>query len=1123
VSFLQRPDPELVTSGRAAAVLRRMGLDWAAEVGVLEPIPPVVPLSPRDPTEWWVGQAAVVSCQQANNFPGGSQWACDCTPMVPARCVHVATAVLVHAWNRADMRGLFDQPTWSLALEPLMAPEAPEEGPPPGYLTYRLVPGGVRSGIPVERERVRLSRKDGRVLRPGPVPDTLGELETSVAHLTPADRTFHRAVELSTFLLKGAHRNPLEPAVARLVAELQAEAMACLLTQSELDYGDGRVRVDPTPLQPVLRVVDEGDHLVLTWATPVLETFDFGPGYVVTTDETFRPLVGGIDPSVLSQELPKVPVAEATRFIDHFIRKAGVGLALESAHLPPTFLADGVEGRIELAEGDDALEVRLTFGYLRGGDAAVVEGDDPRPYLDLAGGLAAREPRREAALAERVRAALGRPAPTLLHGDQALDFLLDGGAALGPGFRFFGDVDLARHRVVGRLQASVHVPSGQDWFDLRVTFTTDAGEVSADQVLASWVAGRRYVELPDGALARLPDAWLERFGQTARQIEALRKASGGTLPAYAAPLLAELGSEVVDAPWQDLLEKLIHFRGIPDAALPTNLTVDLRSYQVAGFRWLRFLRQQGLGGCLADDMGLGKTVQTLAVLLDAHNEGPGHPTLVVAPTSVVPNWATEAGRFAPDLRVVVHHGPERGSFAEADLVITSYALLRLDADRLLAQEWRYVVLDEAQQIKNPHSQVARVARGLKAQHRLALTGTPLENHLLELWSIFEFLMPGYFGTTGAFQRDFAVPVQRDRDPVAAAALRRRIRPFLLRRLKSEVATELPPRTEQTLYCELGPEQRALYDRVKATCRATVMAKVAEVGVKRATLSVLEALMRLRQACCDPALLPFAEADSVQAAAKLELLEETLSDLVAGGHRTLVFSQWPSLLRRVIPRLDARGWSYLYLDGRTRERADLVTRWNDPEGPPVFLVSLKAGGTGLNLTGADHVIHLDPWWNPAAEDQATDRAHRIGQDKPVMAYKLVARDTVEEKILELQQRKRALFTAAVDTDRLVVESLTRADLEAVFGDEDGSEVMAPLEPRVEVDDDEAPLPTDVPSALAALLRPGACLTNTHIRDATGWGAVRARRWLQIEVEAGRLEQRGSRRGTHYFVTDRRFAD
>ena len=346
------------------------------------------------------------------------------------------------------------------------------------------------------------------------------------------------------------------------------------------------------------------------------------------------------------------------------------------------------------------------------------------------------------------------------------------------------------------------------------------------------------------------------------------------------------------------------------------------------------------------------------------------------PTSVLHAWFAEA-KFAPELKVYVHHGSNRREAVDdsVDVVVTSYTLLRLDS-QVFERPWRTVILDEAQRIKNPASHIARTCRELNTQQRFALTGTPLENRLLELWSIFEFLMPGFFGSRAHFQRRYCTPIEKERDAVALDDLRGRIRPFVLRRLKREVAQELPPRQEQVLFCDLGPIQRKLYEKVRQTYRESVLSQVRK-GVGRSSIPVLEALMRLRQACCDPTLLPFPEAENVNDSAKLDLLETTLENMIPAGHRTLIFSHWTSLLPRVIPRLDAHGWESVYLDGRPTHRQSLVERWNDPEGPPVFLIVPCRWG-GIKWMRANLAIHLDPWWNPAVEDQATDRAHRIGQ-------------------------------------------------------------------------------------------------------------------------------------------------
>ncbi|HAN30046.1 MAG TPA: hypothetical protein DCQ06_00475 [Myxococcales bacterium] len=460
---------------------------------------------------------------------------------------------------------------------------------------------------------------------------------------------------------------------------------------------------------------------------------------------------------------------------------------------------------------------------------------------------------------------------------------------------------------------------------------------------------------------------------------------------------------------------------------------------------------------MADDMGLGKTVQALTLLLSEaeSKRSAGLPTMVVAPTSVVQNWEQEVKRFAPSLKVMSLRTTTRAErvqrlakIKDYDLVLTSYALLRLDNEVLVKERFHYLILDEAQAIKNPNSQTAKAARSMKARHRLTLTGTPLENNLLELWSQFEFLMPGFFGSRARFVRRYGA-FQRDGNTrQSLEQLRTRLRPFLLRRLKSEVDQELPPVTEITLRCTLGARQRKLYEQIRTTYRAKVLGTADDSGVERASLGVLEALLRLRQAACHPGLLPFEEAQKVTDSAKTQMFLSTLQQLLEEGRRVLVFSQWTSMLRLLRTELDDQGITYAYMDGSVRDRGEVIARFQSPDGPPVFLISLKAGGVGLNLTAADTVIIHDPWWNPAAEQQASDRAHRIGQTKPVMVLRMVAEDTVEDLILALQERKRALVRSAIEVDGTGIKDLSRDDLEAIFGvagDADANTIEATVVP------------------------------------------------------------------------------
>jgi superfamily II DNA or RNA helicase len=505
----------------------------------------------------------------------------------------------------------------------------------------------------------------------------------------------------------------------------------------------------------------------------------------------------------------------------------------------------------------------------------------------------------------------------------------------------------------------------------------------------------------------------------------------GLAAVEAATRLRWLGGERLKA----LAERLSHFSGIGKVEPPAGLLTELRPYQREGLDWLQFLRGYELGGILADDMGLGKTVQTLAHILVEKRDGRlDRPCLVVCPTSVVPNWLAEAARLAPDLRVLSLHGPDRAQrFAEisdADLVLTTYALLSRDTDHLLPIPWHIAVLDESQAIKNANAKTTGLVCRLDARHRLCLTGTPVENHLGELWSQFAFLMPGLLGDARRFARVFRTPIEKKQDGERRAVLSGRVKPFLLRRTKALVAADLPPKTEMLRPLELSGQQRDLYETVRLAMHEKVRREVAQKGLARSHIVVLDALLKLRQVCCDPRLVKLAAARRVTASAKLEHLMEMLPQLVEDGRRILLFSQFTSMLDLIKPALGDTGIEFVELRGDTIDRAAPVARFQRGK-VPLFLISLKAGGTGLNLTAADTVIHYDPWWNPAVEDQATDRAHRIGQDKPVFVYKLVAQGTVEERMLELQQRKKALAAGIYEAGGNAAAALDAADIERLF--------------------------------------------------------------------------------------------
>jgi superfamily II DNA or RNA helicase len=573
------------------------------------------------------------------------------------------------------------------------------------------------------------------------------------------------------------------------------------------------------------------------------------------------------------------------------------------------------------------------------------------------------------------------------------------------------------------------VRSGRDWFDLNGSADFGGQAVAFPRLLAALQKGETSVALDDGSVGMLPEEWLKKYGLLARmgtvEGDGVRfgRAQVGVLDA----LLASRPEVDFDEQFARARDELEKFRGVAPADPPPGFRGELRGYQREGLGWLRFLRDFGFGGCLADDMGLGKTVQVLALLAGARDG----PALVVVPKSLVFNWKQEAARFAPGLRVLDHTGAARdkggAAFKDHDLVLTTYGTLRNDAAAFADFRFDTCVLDESQAAKNAATETAKAVKLVRADHRLALSGTPVENHLGELFTLFDFLNPGMLGRgapAGAAGASLRNPDAETREVLGKA-----LRPFILRRTKAQVAKDLPAKTEQTVHCDLESGQRKLYDELRDHYRRALLARVDEVGLKKSKIQVLEALLRLRQAACHPGLIDKKRAG--ESSAKLDVLLPQLSEVMEEGHKALVFSQFTALLGIVRQRLDAEGVAYEYLDGRTRDRASRVERFQTDPDCRLFLVSLKAGGVGLNLTAAEYVFLLDPWWNPAVEAQAIDRSHRIGQTRPVFAYRLIARDTVEEKVLALQQSKRELADAILGGEGNIITDLKREDLELLL--------------------------------------------------------------------------------------------
>jgi superfamily II DNA or RNA helicase len=684
----------------------------------------------------------------------------------------------------------------------------------------------------------------------------------------------------------------------------------------------------------------------------------------------------------------------------------------------------------------------------------------------------------EGRLRSELRELMPEPRPTR---EAWLRFLVDGVPRLrGAGWTIIIEESFPyRLAAADDWYADLSAHSHPEWFDLQLGVVVDGERVNLLPALVDYLqtlgggttaatvavpplfgADHLFIGLGDGPHLPVPTTRLQRIAETLVELfdrDALSEHHALTLPRSQASRLAGLGEDVGapalrsdDLSLHTLIDDLANFRGMAPLPAPPGCRATLRDYQQQGLGWLQFLRRHRLGGILADDMGLGKSVQTLAHLLTEKADGRlDKPALIVAPVSVLGNWQREIRRFTPGLSAVTLQGAKRrrlfASLDTVDVVIIGYASLLFDAE-LLEREYSVVILDEAQTIKNPHAKVSVAARTLRAQQRLCLTGTPMENHLGDLWSLFDFVRPGLLGTEREFLRQYRTPIENGGNTRRAAALKKRIGPFLLRRTKDAVAPELPRKTEIIESIVMEEPQRDLYDGIRLSMHRRVREAIAEHGLARSRITLLDALLKLRQVCCDPRLLGAASdkrASAVQgpdvaaSSAKLDWLATALPELIADGRRILLFSQFTSMLALIETLVGELGIPYCQLTGDTQGRAGVIERFQ-AGAVPLFLLSLKAGGAGLNLTAADTVIHYDPWWNPAVERQATDRAHRIGQDKPVFVYKLITQATVEEKILELQADKQALLTQLYDAgqlhdaDNAAPSLLNAADLNALFG-------------------------------------------------------------------------------------------
>jgi len=619
--------------------------------------------------------------------------------------------------------------------------------------------------------------------------------------------------------------------------------------------------------------------------------------------------------------------------------------------------------------------------------------------------------------------------------DKALDWLFDGLPHLvDAGFEIMGEESLARFRVNRRKpKVNMALSSEVDWFDLNLEIDFDGIGLTLAELKKALQKEKKFVRLRNGSIARLPEKLIQKFqyliefGQTTDGHIRFRDHH----LSFVDKLLDEADSREVDEFSKKKLDKLAEFTQIKKYSIPKNLRGELRDYQVAGYNWLNFLNEFSFGGCLADDMGLGKTVQTLAFIQNEINSKQ-LPNLIVAPTSVLFNWQREIEKFTPDIDFVLHYGTKRSRdirrLRNKQLILTTYGHLRRDVSFLADIDFHYVILDESQNIKNPQSETAQASRNLSSKNRLVLTGTPVENNTMDLWSQFSFLSPGLLGGQGFFKETFMRPIEKGQDVQIANTLKKLIYPFILRRTKDEVVKELPPKVESVIYSPMSDAQQKIYDKVRDTYRQNIISEIQSKGLGKSTMRVLEGLTKLRQVACHPSLVDSGFDDE---AGKFEALKLMIDDIISEDHKVLVFSQFVRMLALIKEHLEEQAIDYSYLDGSTKDREQAVDKFQNQPEIKIFLISLKAGGIGLNLTAADYVINYDPWWNPAVEMQAIDRAHRIGQTKKVFAYKLISKDTVEEKILQLQLQKKELVNQLIATEAGFYKSLTKNDILDLF--------------------------------------------------------------------------------------------
>jgi superfamily II DNA or RNA helicase len=965
----------------------------------------------------------------------------ECTCPVALDCKHVVALVLTAAGMAGETRSAPRPLTWEQSLAALLDGGGAAQGSTPLAIELTLTGSSVFARV-VRPGRsgwvsggLSWSRLDG-----GYVPAHV-RLVRELYALYRADDRYgghdERAVDLSTF-----ESTRLWPMLD------EADAMGLRLVHAHKRLGDVSRH---GMAQLLLDATKTGRHLVLSPAVrvdvavdPVPVSFVGGHGvvYVDRAESVQRlglarldePVPAQLRRLVLENRRLEIPLTEQRRFATEYyprLRRMAPIVSSDDSFAPAVISEPSLVLHADYQDGH-RLEVRWEWEYEVDGTRTRATQD--APFRDPVAERALLSGLDDVPLERFGLRSGGALRPGEVKGIDTMLFTTEVLPLLDrPGVTVSTDGEAADYREVGdSLTIGVstsEVPGDNDWFDLGITITAEGREVPFLDVFVALAKEKSHLLLPDGAYFSLEKPELQTLRRLIEEARSLHDFSDGTLKIsrYQAGLwdeLAQLGVvERQAAAWDQQVNGLLSLSSVADVDVPAALTATLRPYQVDGFRWLAFLWQYRLGGILADDMGLGKTLQSLALICHA---GAEQPFLIVAPTSVVSNWATEAARFAPGLRVATVARRGVPIPTEVDVVVTSYTLLRLDVEAYAAVSWAGLIMDEAQYTKNHQSKVYQCLRRVPAAVKLAITGTPMENNLMELWSLFSITAPGLFPSPTRFRDYYARPIERDNDTALLAQLRRRVRPLMKRRTKEQVAADLPAKLEQVLEVELASKHRKLYQTVLQRERQKVLGLLEDMDRNR--FSILSSLTSLRRLSLHAGLVDDEQRDLPSA--KVDALAEQLRDVIDGGHRALVFSQFTGFLALVRERLEAEGIEYCYLDGRTRDRPAVLDRFKNG-AVPVFLISLKAGGFGLNLTEADYCFLLDPWWNPATEAQAVDRTHRIGQTRNVMVYRLIAKDTIEEKVMALQARKAALFTNVMDDGDVFSPALTAEDVRGLF--------------------------------------------------------------------------------------------